>query len=598
MAAWRAATPSGLMPLVPRTVTGALAPPWWVLTVATRSEEGDLEHDRPMNIRMTIGRKLLGMSVLGAILTLAVGVAGYWGMQSISRTTHDMLAQEAQIARHSARLRAHVLGLRRYEKDMFINLADARKVDDYEKKFQVEHRHLTDRLGDLRGLAARTEDKDRVEAMSRAFKEYSAGVAEVVAGIRAGMIKTTQEANIAITKYKDAVHRLEKVAEDWASDANAQMIRAEDLVKAQIRRSLTTLAALALASVVAGLSLGALIARGISAPLRHMGAVLKVLAEGDLTKRLDYTSRDKVGETARSFNTFIDKLRDAIGRVQGSAGRTAQASQQLSSSSEEMSSATQAQAASLEETAATLEEMTATVKQNADHARQTSRLAVKACEVAEKGGEVVGSAVAAMGEIKRSSKQIADIITTIDEIAFQTNLLALNAAVEAARAGEQGRGFAVVATEVRNLAQRSAGAAREVKALIGDSVRKVEDGVTFVHQSGDTLAEIITSVKQVADIIAEIAAASQEQSAGIDQVSKSVSQMDRVMQGNAAQIEELSTTAQAMASQAQQLEALVARFKLSEGEGASEERQHMRWRLDPSDAPPRPRHALVDVTRP
>src|SRR5216684_2812019 len=306
MAAWRAATPSGLMPLVPRTVTGALAPPWWVLTVATRSEEGDLEHDRPMNIRMTIGRKLLGMSVLGAILTLAVGVAGYWGMQSISRTTHDMLAQEAQIARHSARLRAHVLGLRRYEKDMFINLADARKVDDYEKKFQVEHRHLTDRLGDLRGLAARTEDKDRVEAMSRAFKEYSAGVAEVVAGIRAGMIKTTQEANIAITKYKDAVHRLEKVAEDWASDANAQMIRAEDLVKAQIRRSLTTLAALALASVVAGLSLGALIARGISAPLRHMGAVLKVLAEGDLTKRLDYTSRDEVGETARSFNTFID----------------------------------------------------------------------------------------------------------------------------------------------------------------------------------------------------------------------------------------------------------------------------------------------------
>jgi methyl-accepting chemotaxis protein len=550
-----------------------------------------------MSIRMTIGRKLLGMSALGAILTIAVGVVGYWGMQSISRTTHEMLAQEAQIARHSARVRAHVLGLRRYEKDMFINLADARKVDDYEKKFQVEQRNLTDRLGDLKRLAARVEDKDRVEAMGGAFKEYSAGVAEMVVAIRSGTIKTTQDANIAVTKYKDAVHRLEKVAEDWASDANTQMGQAEDLVKAEVRRSLATLSILGLVSVVTGLVLGGFIARGISAPHRRMVVMLKVLAEGDLTKRLDYTSRDEVGETAHSFNAFLDKLHDVIGRVQGSAGRTAQASQQLSTASEEMSSATQAQAASLEETAATLEEMTATVKQNADHARQTRRLAVKACEVAEKGGAVVGSAVAAMGEIKRSSKQIADIITTIDEIAFQTNLLALNAAVEAARAGEQGRGFAVVAAEVRNLAQRSAGAAREVKTLIGDSVRRVEDGVTFVHQSGDTLAEIITSVKQVADIIAEMVAASQEQSAGIDQVSKTVIQMDHVMQGNAAQIEELSTTAQAMASQAQQLEALVVRFKLTDGEGTSEERQDVRWRLDSSDAPPGPHHTLVNVTR-
>jgi methyl-accepting chemotaxis protein len=217
----------------------------------------------------------------------------------------------------------------------------------------------------------------------------------------------------------------------------------------------------------------------------------------------------------------------------------------------------------LEETAASLEQMTGTITQNADNAKQANQLATGTKTQAEAGGQVVTEAVAAMGAISASSRQIAAIITTIDEIAFQTNLLALNAAVEAARAGEQGRGFAVVASEVRALAQRSAAASKEIKALITDSVQKVETGGQLVTKAGDTLTGIIGNVKKVADLVAEITAASAEQATGISQVNKAVTQMDSVTQQNAAQTEELSGTAQSLAAQAEELQAQVGQFKLS-----------------------------------
>ncbi len=252
----------------------------------------------------------------------------------------------------------------------------------------------------------------------------------------------------------------------------------------------------------------------------------------------------------------------ALLEVSAIADSVASASQQLAAASEELSSGAQEQASSLEETASSLEEITGTIQQNADNAQQANQLAGNSRSVAEKGGEVVGRAVQGMSEINVASKKIADIITAIDEIAFQTNLLALNAAVEAARAGEQGRGFAVVAGEVRNLAQRSAAAAKEIKGLIQDSVAKVEAGTQLVDQSGHTLAEIVTSVKRVTDIVSEIAAASREQAGGIEQVNKAVTQMDQVTQGNASQTEELSGTAEGLAGQAAQLQQLVAQFNL------------------------------------
>ncbi len=259
---------------------------------------------------------------------------------------------------------------------------------------------------------------------------------------------------------------------------------------------------------------------------KKVRAVLNVVnsvAEGNFNVHIPHMGDDAIGQVASALSVAVDSMKSALVEVRDVAGTVSTAATQLAQASREISSGAQSQASSLEETASSLEEITSTVKQNTDNAQQARQLATGSRDVAERGGSVVSDAVQAMEQINNSSKKIADIITTIDEIAFQTNLLALNAAVEAARAGEQGRGFAVVAAEVRNLAQRSAGAAKEIKTLIQDSVTKVQNGTELVNKSGSTLSEIVNSVKRVTDIVAEIAAASKEQLTGVEQVNKAVS---------------------------------------------------------------------------
>ena len=303
---------------------------------------------------------------------------------------------------------------------------------------------------------------------------------------------------------------------------------------------------------------------------RKVSSVLQIVnavADGRFDIEIPNMGDDAIGQVATALQQAVNAMKAALTEVRDVSGTVSSAAEQLTAVSREITGGAQTQASSLEETASSLEEITSTVKQNSDNAQQARQLANGSRDIAEKGGTVVSEAVQAMCEINKSSKQIADIITTIDEIAFQTNLLALNAAVEAARAGEQGRGFAVVAAEVRNLAQRSASAAKEIKALIQDSVRKVENGTELVNKSGQTLSEIVSSVKRVTDIVSEIAAASKEQLAGVEQVNKAVSQMDRVTQGNASQTEEMSGTAAALLSHAVQLKDLVGRFQLEPGNG-------------------------------
>ncbi len=285
---------------------------------------------------------------------------------------------------------------------------------------------------------------------------------------------------------------------------------------------------------------------------------------GDLTKRVNLEGKVGVfAEIGKGINQLTDNMAIVVSRVKAASTEVSRGADEISQGNTDLSQRTEEQASSLEETASSMEQMTSTVKQNADNASKASQLATAARDQADKGGTVVSQAVRAMTEISDSSRKIVDIISVIDEIAFQTNLLALNAAVEAARAGEQGRGFAVVASEVRNLAGRSSTAAKEIKGLIQDSVKKVEEGSSLVTQSGQTLDQIVLSVKKVSDIIGEIAGASQEQSAGIDQVNKAVMQLDEMTQQNAALVEEASAASQSMAGQAKSLNDMMAKYTVS-----------------------------------
>jgi methyl-accepting chemotaxis protein len=292
--------------------------------------------------------------------------------------------------------------------------------------------------------------------------------------------------------------------------------------------------------------------------------VIDAAAAGDLTRRLDARMESpELCAMAEGINSLLDSMAAMVRGIKSTAAEVSRSAEEISAGNTNLSRRTEEQSASLEETASSMEQMTSTVKQNADNAAQASQLALAARDQAERGGVVVNQAVAAMADINEASKKIADIIGVIDEIAFQTNLLALNAAVEAARAGEQGRGFAVVASEVRNLAGRSASAAKEIKGLIRDSVRKVGDGSQRVTQSGHTLQEIVASVKKVSDIVAEIAAASREQSAGIEQVNRAVMQMDALTQQNAALVEQATAAAQNMVGQARELGEDMGRYRVA-----------------------------------
>jgi methyl-accepting chemotaxis protein len=286
-----------------------------------------------------------------------------------------------------------------------------------------------------------------------------------------------------------------------------------------------------------------LIYRLISKQIERSMQAAERLAAGDLTTELLVDRDDVIGRLMVAINGISHGLANIVGNIRQGTDTIATASSQIATGNQDLSSRTEEQASSLEETAASMEELTSTVKQNADNARQANQLAVSASSVAVKGGSVVAEVVGTMGAINASSRKIVDIIGVIDGIAFQTNILALNAAVEAARAGEQGRGFAVVAAEVRNLAQRSAAAAKEIKTLIDDSVGKVEEGSQQVAEAGKTMDEIVGSVKRVTDIMAEITAASQEQTSGIEQINQAITQMDQVTQQNAALVEEAAAAA-------------------------------------------------------
>ncbi|CAN7562724.1 methyl-accepting chemotaxis protein [Variovorax paradoxus] len=362
---------------------------------------------------------------------------------------------------------------------------------------------------------------------------------------------------------------LEKVLQRMVAYSDQQAKDGMEDAARTFKTSRLLMLLMALAGIAISVGLGVVVARLLARQLGgepgYAADVVGRIANGDLSESVQARSA-RAGSLLFSIKRMQDQLTEVVVRIKSSSDAIATASGEIAAGNQDLSSRTEEQASSLEQTAASMEELTSTVKQNADNARQANQLALSASEVAVKGGNVVGQVVDTMASINASSKKIVDIIGVIDGIAFQTNILALNAAVEAARAGEQGRGFAVVASEVRNLAQRSGAAAKEIKGLIDDSVGKVDMGSALVGEAGKTMAEIVGSVKRVTDIIGEITAASQEQSTGIEQVNQAIAQMDQVTQQNAALVEEAAAAAQSMQEQAASLVGAVSVFRL---EGAA-----------------------------
>jgi methyl-accepting chemotaxis protein len=470
---------------------------------------------------------------------------------------------------------------------MFIRAQNAALSRSLEKKAEVLARNLATALAEPFALGEYDQLQRLVEA-ARQFDEDVAyalvvgldgrGVASTDPALR-NQLLTRNELESSALKVADFTRReatgraFEAVMPIQAQGNRLGVLRvgmSRDQVRGLARSAWTTMLGVGLLALLLGVVTYFYSAQRVARPLRRAVERLEELAGGDadLTLRLPVASHDETGKLAEALNRFLDNLHALVHEIRETAAQVGAAARQLSGASAQLAAAAQEQASSLEQTAASLEEMTATVKQNAENAGQASRLATESRAAAEKGGQVVASAVASMQDLTQASKKIAEIITVIDEIAFQTNLLALNAAVEAARAGEQGRGFAVVAAEVRNLAQRSAAAAREIKGLIRDSVQKVADGSALVNQSGQTLGEIVGVVKRVSGIVEEIAAACREQSQGIDQVNRAITQVDGVVQRNATQTEDLSSTAQSLSGLARTLESLVGRFTLRDGAAA------------------------------
>jgi methyl-accepting chemotaxis protein len=358
--------------------------------------------------------------------------------------------------------------------------------------------------------------------------------------------------------YVATIEKLATYQEQLFTDADTS-------IDAIVVSATRILIGLGIAALAIGAACGWLLTRSITRPLAHAVGLARQVASGDLTADIRAESRDEVGDLVLALKTMNDNLLKTVTEVRAGTETIVTASQQIASGNLDLSSRTEQQASSLEETASSMEELTSTVRQNADNARQANVLAKNASQIAAHGGEVVSQVVVTMASINASSKKIGDIIAVIDGIAFQTNILALNAAVEAARAGEQGRGFAVVASEVRNLAQRSAAAAKEIRGLISDSVTKVEAGGRLVDEAGVTMQEIVQGIGRVTDIMADITSASAEQSTGIEQVNEAITQMDGVTQQNAALVEEAAAAAASLQEQAMTLAELVSVFDVGHG---------------------------------
>ncbi|HXG98729.1 MAG TPA: methyl-accepting chemotaxis protein [Gemmatimonadales bacterium] len=533
---------------------------------------------------MSIGKRL-GLAT-GILLTLMilVAVAGYWGTGTTSRATRDITNVEAPELTAALEARAWSLMLRRFEKDVFLNIATADKVADYSTKWQNARQSLEQTLASL-DHAAGDEERAQLRQIRADLTTYEAGFQKTLTQIRAGQITTPADANAALAEVKDAIRGVETITDSLAQLQIGQINSKGLGAQASASRANTVIIVASFIAAIFGLVISVLLTLGITRPLATAVQAADRVAQGDVDVQFAADRRDEVGDVltamqrmiastkskvdaavriaggdlttavtpsserdalGSALQTMVAKLSQVIGEVRAGANALSSAATQVSSTSQSLSQGTSEQAASVEETTSSLEQMTASISKNADNSRQLEQSAVKAARDGDESGKAVVETVGAM-------KAIAEKISIIEEIAYQTNLLALNAAIEAARAGEHGKGFAVVATEVRKLAERSQTAAKEIGGLATSSVKVAE-------RSGHLLLELVPAIRKSAETVQEVAAATAEQSSGVSQINRALTGVDQVTQRNASAAEELASTAEEMASQAESLEQLMSFF--------------------------------------
>ena len=519
--------------------------------------------------RLSIRTRLYFGTIFSLVLLVIIGAMGFIALDRTRGTLEVLFSQRVQTLTDMSDLRTALGDLRRAEKDIIINFNNTVEVAALRESWGKTLATLRKSLAEVRQVQA--GDAAFVAAIDKSLdeiKQYEAGIVPIFDQIERAQIDGAGGGAYA-DRLKTHMEATDQLFSRLATSAREQMQEARQGVDS-LAATMSGLIGVALVLALAVLiPLTTLSVRSITRSLAQARDLAERIAGGDLSRDTQALNHDEVGQLVTAMGRMQQSLRGLVRQVQDAAGNISTASSEIATGNHDLSQRTEQTAANLEEAASSMEMLTSTVQQSAQASRQASDFASSAAEVAARGGAVVSQVVSTMDQITTSSRKIADITGVIDSIAFQTNILALNAAVEAARAGEQGRGFAVVASEVRSLAQRSAGAAKEIKELIGSSVERVEDGSRLVSQAGQTMTEIVGSVRRVSGIIHEITASAAEQSDNIGHISQSVTQLDQMTQQNAALVEQSTAASESLREQALQLTRAVSQFKLHDGAAAS-----------------------------